>query len=274
MLPMWMMFKDFLDFFAWACFVKLQLDCGEGKRAPVHATRVSVRMSRGRAVTAERAQCAQPLHARRRGHEHAPIRCRPCKVCPAHRMALDVPTARSSQLACHAAGMLHRAHLVLAGLHGELLDGVLVLMVLPQLGGLQLSCDQLELHGGAQRYRALPHAARPRSKRSHTSRRQRAPAARTPLRVYVPCASVTQWVHTHCPPARITPNTLLRGAHHCGRSIFGASPAKFTTRSAHGMVHGTKIGVPWVKRIASVESCPSCWFWQSEVAIQNQVDRS
>ena len=160
MLPMWMMFKDFLDFFAWACFVKLQLDCGEGNAAPVHATRVSVRMSRGRAVTAERAQCAQPLHARRRGHEHAPIRCRPCKVCPAHRMALDVPTARSSQLACHAAGMLHRAHLVLAGLHGELLDGVLVLMVLPQLGGLQLSCDQLELHGGAQRYRALPHAAR------------------------------------------------------------------------------------------------------------------
>jgi len=30
MLPMWMMFRDFLVFWAWACFVKLQLDCGVG----------------------------------------------------------------------------------------------------------------------------------------------------------------------------------------------------------------------------------------------------
>lgn len=30
MLPIWMMFRDFFVFWAWACFVKLQLDCEMG----------------------------------------------------------------------------------------------------------------------------------------------------------------------------------------------------------------------------------------------------
>ena len=157
-------------------------------------------------------------------------------------------------------------------------DGVLVLMVLPQLGGLQLSCDQLELHGGAQRYRALPHAARHVPEAN--GRTRPGASGRPPLAHRSACTC-----HAHQSRSGCTPTAPPRASHPTPFSaaltivvdLFSGQAPQNLPHAAHTVwftVQKLVSNGHWVKRIAPLESCPSCWFWQSEVAIQNQVDRS